>query len=385
MRRRSSDALISVLDRERRRVGPIQDGEGRRADLDLAGRKVAIHARPLALDDRARHVEDELVAKLLGLLEEIGRRHEPGVEHDLGDPGAVAQVDEDELAVVPAAVHPSLEANGLADIGLAKRSGGGAGEDGHRRGSYRRARRAAARPTRASDSCVRRARSLTITMSPSALLLPQENGQGGSRLLRHPQAVPRPFRGRDEVDGNALLTERPGDRHRLLDVGALQRNQDDAARPFERLLAEVRRKDVDQAVLSYRESDARRLRAPEVGDELVVTPSAEDRVLRPEAAGRHLEDRARVVIETTDQKRIFFERNSGGVEIRDELAVMRVRGGIESRERSSIRGNCRDEISFWTAGSFESRTRSGFSARRRRSSSPRACSFSFEEKNSLTA
>ena len=50
---------------------------------------------------------------------------------------------------------------------------------------------------------------------------------------------------------------------------------------------------------------------------------------------------------------------------------------------STILGNSAVSTRCLTAGSFESRTRSGFSARRRRSSSP--SEFSFEEKNALMA
>ena len=37
----------------------------------------------------------------------VRRRRGLGMEHELHDPGAVAQVDEDQAAVVAAAVHPA--------------------------------------------------------------------------------------------------------------------------------------------------------------------------------------------------------------------------------------------------------------------------------------
>ena len=63
-----------------------------------------------------RHVDDELAPELLGEREDGGVGQELGVEDDLREAGAVAQVDEDELAVVAAAVDPALEAHGLADV-----------------------------------------------------------------------------------------------------------------------------------------------------------------------------------------------------------------------------------------------------------------------------
>jgi O-acetylhomoserine/O-acetylserine sulfhydrylase-like pyridoxal-dependent enzyme len=44
------------------------------------------------------------------------------VEHDLGHAGAVAQVDEDDLAEIAAAVDPSHEHNFFARIGEPKSS-----------------------------------------------------------------------------------------------------------------------------------------------------------------------------------------------------------------------------------------------------------------------
>ena len=46
------------------------------------------------------------------------------VEDDLGDAGAVAQVEEDEVAVVAAAVDPAHEGDGLAGVGCAEFAAG---------------------------------------------------------------------------------------------------------------------------------------------------------------------------------------------------------------------------------------------------------------------
>ena len=45
------------------------------------------------------------------------------VEDDLGDAGAVAEVEEDEIAVVAAAVDPAHERYGFAGVGLVNVTG----------------------------------------------------------------------------------------------------------------------------------------------------------------------------------------------------------------------------------------------------------------------
>ena len=71
----------------------------------------------LARDERALGAEDELVADLVRELGRLGR--ELRVDHELRDPGAVAEVDEDEPAVVAAARRPAREGQLLADELLA--------------------------------------------------------------------------------------------------------------------------------------------------------------------------------------------------------------------------------------------------------------------------
>jgi hypothetical protein len=62
--------------------------------------------------------DDVLGARGFGL--GVGERGGFFVEDDLGDAGAVAEVEEDEVAVVAAAVDPAHEGNGLAGIGGAQ-------------------------------------------------------------------------------------------------------------------------------------------------------------------------------------------------------------------------------------------------------------------------
>ena len=87
-------------------------------DLDGAGRHVGVDGLGGAGDDLALRLEDELVADLLRELRRLGRVLR--VDHELRDPGAVAEVDEDEAAVVAAARGPAGERLARADVLLAE-------------------------------------------------------------------------------------------------------------------------------------------------------------------------------------------------------------------------------------------------------------------------
>jgi hypothetical protein len=54
----------------------------------------------------------------------VGERGGLGVEDDLGDAEAVAEVEEDEAAVVAAAVDPAHEGDGFAGVGRAELAAG---------------------------------------------------------------------------------------------------------------------------------------------------------------------------------------------------------------------------------------------------------------------
>ena len=88
-------------------------------DLDLAGGEVRVDVLGRALDDLALGGDDVLGAQVLGDGERVagGLR----VDDELHEPRAVAQVDEDQPAVVAAAMDPA----GDADLGAdsARRSG----------------------------------------------------------------------------------------------------------------------------------------------------------------------------------------------------------------------------------------------------------------------
>ena len=80
-------------------------------DLDLAADQAAVdralRARPHAAGGR----DDEFVAQLFGDRE---RRRAIGVADDLDQAFAITQVDENDAAVIAAAMHPAADRHGFA-------------------------------------------------------------------------------------------------------------------------------------------------------------------------------------------------------------------------------------------------------------------------------
>src|SRR6185437_6695999 len=98
-----------LVDRERRRLGlrevlGLGDGE-----LDLPRLEGGVDVALLAPDDLAGRAQHMLRPQLLR--ERVRLRRGLGMEDELDDPGAVAQVDEDQPAVVAAAVDPAGDAD----------------------------------------------------------------------------------------------------------------------------------------------------------------------------------------------------------------------------------------------------------------------------------
>ena len=90
-------------------------------DLDLAGRQLRVDVVPPREMTRAGDADAELRAQLAG--ERVRLRVDVGLEDDLGDAAAIAQIDEDAAAVIAARGHPAEEDDvALADVGGAQRA-----------------------------------------------------------------------------------------------------------------------------------------------------------------------------------------------------------------------------------------------------------------------
>ena len=104
--RRLLDGVVAHLERQRRRAR--EDLQALDLDLDLAGREVRVDGLRRARGDLADGLDDELVPELVppvGLLED---------ELDLAR--VVAQIDEDEPAVVAPGVDPAGDGQALPDV-----------------------------------------------------------------------------------------------------------------------------------------------------------------------------------------------------------------------------------------------------------------------------
>ncbi len=107
-----------IRDRERRRPGRIEHGGALRLHLDLAGRELRIllaWQAPLHRPLDAQHIFQPRLAG--DGVRRRGLRRTLRVKDHLRQPIAIAQVDEDELAVVAAARDPAGEHDALADVG----------------------------------------------------------------------------------------------------------------------------------------------------------------------------------------------------------------------------------------------------------------------------
>ena len=110
-----SQKLVDVtllVDVERGSLRLVQDGHTFDGDLDLAGGEVRVDRLVGALRHAARHLHDPFASHLSR--EVVRLRVQVGIEDDLHYAGAVAQVDENQVAVVPSPVNPSRQRNLLS-------------------------------------------------------------------------------------------------------------------------------------------------------------------------------------------------------------------------------------------------------------------------------
>ena len=99
-----------LVDRERRRLGIRQDLEFVDRHLDLSRLEVGVDVRGLAASDGPRGAQHVLGAERVGFGVRLGRRL--GVKDELDDAASVSEVDEDEPAVIAAAMDPPRDPRG---------------------------------------------------------------------------------------------------------------------------------------------------------------------------------------------------------------------------------------------------------------------------------
>ena len=106
---------VVVVELERRRHRRVQHRQFMAQHFDLAARQAGVRRAFRTAAHDALHLHAELVAHAFGDLEHLGAIR---IADDLDEAFAVAQVDEDNAAVVAAAVYPAAQRDGLAQQGF---------------------------------------------------------------------------------------------------------------------------------------------------------------------------------------------------------------------------------------------------------------------------
>ncbi len=112
--------LFVARNLHRQNVGGRLNDEIGDAELDLAGGQARVHRAGLAGDDLAGDGDDAFRAHRIGR----GEGGRAGGKHALRDAVMIAQVDEQQTAVIALGMHPAREAGGLPGIGGAQRATG---------------------------------------------------------------------------------------------------------------------------------------------------------------------------------------------------------------------------------------------------------------------
>jgi len=109
------DVGVGIAGRKRRHLALVEQLQAGGDHLDLAGIHLGIDGALIAQLDLAGDGQHVLAAHALHALVKL--RAALFVEDNLGDAGAVAEIDKDQVAVIAAAVDPAHESDGLACIG----------------------------------------------------------------------------------------------------------------------------------------------------------------------------------------------------------------------------------------------------------------------------
>ena len=111
--------LDAVLDGERRGDGFVKHVDLAGQHLDLAGGHVRVHGVGAAVANRAGDLQGVLATQMLCLVEVL-LGHAIGVDDHLGVAGAIAQVAEDQPAVIAVVPRPTAQRDLAAHVGLAQ-------------------------------------------------------------------------------------------------------------------------------------------------------------------------------------------------------------------------------------------------------------------------
>ena len=287
----------------------------------------------------------------------VGLRRVLGVEHELQQAGAVAEVDEDQPAVVAPAVHPAGHAHLVAGAVGAQLAGPGLAVAGSARGPHAGRRRAARPPAPRRLHLVLLA---AVHVLQLRSLVAQNRNVASMQPVRVLELALERAPGQFDLRVQARLAHLGGDPHALARVLAAWpgRRKVDVRRRV-RLLGRGEQHALDPG----READARRRRAAERLHQPVVAPAAAHAALRAQVGRLELEHRARVVVQAAHERLVALPGQAGVVEHRgDGVEVLAVLG----REAPNSRGA--PAMTACVPRSLASKARSGLSSMRSRTS-----------------
>ncbi len=105
--------IVLDIQHEGRSFGAVEDGQLLAEDFDLAGGQVGIDGTLRAAANAALHLQHEFVTYPLGGGEDLRAVR---IKHHLHETFPVAQINENDSAVIAAAVDPSVEVDVLIKV-----------------------------------------------------------------------------------------------------------------------------------------------------------------------------------------------------------------------------------------------------------------------------
>ena len=107
---------LRIVERERRHVGFVEHAQFARDHFDPARGELGVLRAREARDDFAGDLDHVLAAQSVRSFGDL--RMFLGTKDDLRQTFAIAQVDEDDAAMVAPRIHPAGERDGLVDVGF---------------------------------------------------------------------------------------------------------------------------------------------------------------------------------------------------------------------------------------------------------------------------
>jgi hypothetical protein len=300
----------------------VQDFERFHPDFDASRRHVGVFRPRRAGFDDAGHFNDGFAAQPLALGKNIFALR---VEHQLDQPFAVPQVDEEHPAVVPPVVDPTREGDRFFDVlrpHLAAIKG--SFHDGFSAAIV--SKTAVAARARGTSRWAPARRSLRITVCFFNSSSPTNTTHGRAPTVGRAKLGLETFARGADLDGQGRgFPQAPpaqfiGQAERRVGRARAHLGDEDPARPRHEHV--LRREGTGHAIHAEGEPHGRGVRAAQGLDQTVVAAAGPEGVLRPQTGGRHLKNRSGVVIQPAHQPGGRREGQFGGPQQFENAPVM---------------------------------------------------------------